>query len=268
MAHWQEHFRAAYGPWAVVAGASEGLGAEWATQLAALGLNLVIIARRADRLDELANKIKVASQVDVRVVPLDLAMPDIGDVVTAATADIDIGLLVYNAARSVIGTFLDQPLADHFDEIQVNVRAPLTLAHTLGKRFVARGHGGIILMSSLSATMGSSYIANYAATKAYNLVLAEGLWEELRTRGVDVLACSAGAVGTPNYAASQPQRNQASMLPQAVVAETLPQLGKVPSFIPGQSNRLAAFALRRLMPRRATIKLMGGVMRGMYAKKS
>ncbi|HEX6778589.1 MAG TPA: hypothetical protein VF099_10340, partial [Ktedonobacterales bacterium] len=92
------------------------------------------------------------------------------------------------------------------------------------------------------------------------------LWEELRTRGVDVMACCPSAVTTPNYLASAPAKTQpGTMTAQAVVAETLAALGTTPSFIPGRSNRLSAFALRR-MPRKATIRLMGSVMRGMYAK--
>jgi uncharacterized protein len=257
-------FRARYGPWAVVAGASEGLGAEYAAQLAARGLDLFLIARRRELLESLATKLAERHGVQVRTLAHDLAHEDAASVVAAETADLDIGLLVYNAALSVIGPFLERPLEEHVTEVMVNCRAPLTLAYTLGRRMLARGRGGIILMSSLSATMGSALIANYAATKAYNLVLAEGLWDE-RARGVDVMACSAGAVATANYEASAPKGGGGSaMPPRRVVAETLAALGKHPSFIPGRGNRLADFALRRLLPRRATIVIMGRVTRGMY----
>ena len=266
MGRWHERFKARYGPWAVIAGASEGLGAEWATQVAASGLNVVLIARRKDALDELAARLASRHGVAVRVLALDLGAEDVGDAVAAATADLDVGLLVYDAARSIIGPFLDRPLADHLNEIQVNCRAPLILAYTLGQRMVARGRGGIVLLTSLSATMGSAYIANYAATKAYNLVLAEGLWEELRAGGVDVLACCAGATRTPGYVASAPKGRQATMTPRAVVAETLRQLGKRSSFIPGAGNRLAALFLRRALPRRTAITIMAGVTRRMHAR--
>jgi short-subunit dehydrogenase len=266
MGRWDERFKARYGPWAVIAGASEGLGAEWATQMAASGLNIVLISRRKERLDELAARLASQHGVAVRTLALDLGSEEVGDEVASATGDLDVGLLVYDAARSIIGPFLVQPLADHLNEIQVNVRAPLILAYTLGQRMVARGRGGIVLLSSLSATMGSAYIANYAATKAYNLVLAEGLWEELRAGGVDVLACCAGATRTPGYVASAPRGRQATMTPRAVVAETLRQLGKRPSFVPGAGNRLAALFLRRVLPRRTAITIMAGVTRGMYAR--
>ena len=260
-------FAARYGTWALVAGASEGLGAEFATQLAMQGLNLVLVARRADRLDELATQLAASYGAQVRTLALDLGHADAAVVITTQTADIEVGLLVYNAARSVIGPFLERPLQDHLNELDVNCRAPVTLAHALGQRMVERGRGGIVLMSSLSATHGSPLIANYAATKAYNLVLAEGLWDELRAHGVDVLACCAGATTTPNYLASAPRRGagtRSAMSPQAVVVETLAALGKGPSVIPGRFNRLAGFLMRRLLPRRTTITIMGRTTRGMY----
>lgn len=263
----RSRFRDHYGPWAVVAGASEGLGAAWAEHLATYGLNLVLAARRQDMLDTLAARLAKQHSITTRVLALDLAAPKTPDALLAATADLDIGLLIYNAAHSVIGPCLDRPLDDHLTEIAVNVRAPLALGYGFGQRFVARGHGGIILLSSLSATMGSAMIANYAATKAYNLVLAEGLWEEVRTRGVDVLACCPSAVSTPNYQASAPKRSQAVVTPDLVVRETLHQLGRRPSFIPGGSNQAAAFILRRLLPRRMVVRIMGGVMRGMYPER-
>ncbi len=263
------NFRAHYGPWAVVAGASAGLGAEFATQLAARGLNLVLIARRKELLDELGAKLTQDYAIEVRPLELDLAREDAGPVVEAATSDIDVGLLVYNAAISMIGPYLQTSLQDHLDEIAVNCRAPLTLSYILGQKMVKRRRGGIVLMSSLSSSQGSALITNYTATKAYNRILAEGLWEELRTQGVDVMACSPSAVSTPNYLASAPRSGRISastMAPHAVVTETLAALGKQPVIIPGWSNRLANVFMRRVLPHKTAIKLMGRVMRGMYLK--
>lgn len=259
-------FRSRYGPWAVVAGASEGLGAEYATQIAAYGLNVVLIARREPPLRDLAEQLTARYGIETLPLPLDLAREDAAAVVEAATAELDVGMLVYNAALSVIGPFFDAPLEDHLREVAINCRGPVSLAYVLGKRMLARGHGGIVLMSSLSATMGSALIANYAASKAYNMVLAEGIWEELRTRGVDVMACAAGAIATPGYLESAPKRGGGAMTPVRVVSETLAALGTTPSFIPGGGNRIAAFALRRLVPRASAIRLMGRVMRGMYVR--
>jgi uncharacterized protein len=264
MARSDAAFRERYGAWAAVAGASAGLGEEYATQLARRGLNLVLIARREDLLTALAARLTEEYGVHVLPLALDLSRPDAGEVVAQATHELHVGLLVYVAGLSVVGPFLERPLEDHLREIDVNCRGPLVLAYLLGQRMAARRRGGIILMSSLSATMGSALIANYAATKAYNMVLAEGLWEELRQAGVTVTAVAAGAISTPSYQASAPRGSQPIQTPQAVVTEALQRLGSTPQVIPGFSNRLSAFALRRLMPHTMTIRLMGRVMRGMY----
>ncbi len=123
-------------------------------------------------------------------------------------------------------------------------------------------------MSSLSSAQGSALVANYAATKAYNRILAEGLWEELRTQGVDVLACSAGPISTPGYIASLPASSKRStgmaLSTYTVVSETLAGLGRRPFVIPGRQYRLANFVMQRLVPTRFVIKIMGRVMRNMY----
>ncbi len=262
------NFRDRYGTWALVAGASEGLGAEFATQLAAKGLNLVLIARRNELLEQLGAQLTRDHAIEVRTLPLDLAREDTGNVVEAATSDIEIGLLVYNAALSRIGPYLEITLEDHLKEIAVNCRAPLTLSYLLGQHMLKRRRGGIILMSSLSSSQGSALITNYSATKAYNRLLAEGLWDELREQGIDVLTCSASAVSTPGYQTSAPRRSSrlsvSAMTPRAVVSETLAALGKQPVIIPGWTNRAANIVMQRLIPHKTAITLMGRVMRGMY----
>ncbi len=258
-------FRTRYGSWGLVAGASSGLGAEFAWQLAAKGLNLVLIARRAQALESLCAQLVTEHSIQVRALSLDLAAADAPQVITAATADLEIGLVVYNAAFSAIGPFFDRTLQDHLKEIETNCRTPLGLAYTFGKQMLTRRRGGIVFMSSLSALQGTALIANYTATKAYNLILAEGMWEELRQQGIDVLASCPGATSTPNYLASAPKSSVPSATPRAVVAETLAGLGKEPSVIPGYSNKLSAFAMQRLMPRKMAIAIMGKVLRSMYA---
>lgn len=270
MSHSSPDFLGRYGPWAIVAGASEGLGAEFATELAARGLNLVLIARRPPVLEELAEVIRNEYDVDVRALALDLGESNIASKLDEATSELEIGLLIYNAAYSLIGPFLDATIDEHSTELNVNCRAPLTLTHLFGRRMTDRGRGGIVLLSSMAGLQGSPLIANYAATKAYNLILAEGLWDELRESGVDVLACCAGATRTPNYERSRPATGGSSLVPVlepgAVVRETLAALGKRPSFIPGRRNRLAAALLNRFLSRKRAIAIMGNNMRAMYPK--
>jgi hypothetical protein len=257
-----------YGPWAVVAGASEGLGAAYAEALAERKMNLLLIARRKELLEELASGLMKEYNVKVYVLVLDLASPDAAERICQETEALDVGLLIYNAAFSAVGTFLNKPQEDHLKEVDTNIRTPLRLVYHFGTRMVAAGHGGIVLMTSLSAFQGSAYISNYSATKAFNLILAEGLWEEWRHDGVDVLACIAGAIRTPNYLASKPIRtgrfSDATLEPNEVVTETFAALGHQPTVIPGRMNRLSSFVMRRLLSRQAGIRFMGSVLRGMY----
>jgi len=254
-----------YGPWALVAGASEGLGAAFAEALAARGLDVVLVARRAAALEELAARLRAAHGVAVRVAAFDLASPSIADDLRAATQGLEIGLLVYNAAASGIGPFLDQPLADKLRVIDVNCRGPVVLADVLGRPMAARGRGGIILMASMAAAQGSAFIAAYAASKAFNLVLAESLWDELRERGVDVLGCRAGATRTPAYERSRPAADVGPMMePDAVAREALAALGKTPSMVPGVLNEVAAFFMNRVLSRGAAVRIMGRTTRKMY----
>lgn len=264
------NFAARYGPWAIVAGASEGLGAQYARQLATHGLNLMLIARRDELLQSLALDLSTKYPIEVKTIALDLSEPDVVDRIAQATDDLKIGLLVYNAAFSAVGPFLERPLEDHAKEIQTNAFTPLKLVYRFAGRMHARGRGGIILMSSLSAFQGSAYISAYAATKAFNIVLAEGLWEEWRERGVDILVCISGAIKTPNYIASAPAKTgglgDMAISPEQVVREALYNLGKGPYVIPGRMNRVSSFVMRHLLPRKTTVKFMGRILRGMYIK--
>jgi short-subunit dehydrogenase len=252
-----------YGPWALIAGASVGLGAEFARQLAAQKINLVLVARNPFALEKLANEMH-ALGVETRIVAADLADPALDAQLIDATRGLEIGLVVYNAAHSQIGPFLDQPIEEQLRTIDVNCRGPLVLAHRFGRAMRARRRGGILLMTSLAALQGSPMIAAYAASKAFNLVLAESLWDELRSSGVDVLACRAGATRTPGYQASKPIGSTPLMEPGPVVTAALASLGRGPSIVPGRFNRLASFFLNRLMPRTLAIRTMGRATRKIY----
>ncbi len=254
-----------YGPWALVAGASEGIGAAFAEEIAARGLHLVLLARRIEPLEEVARRIRAAHGVEVVTASVDLGAPSVLNDVHRVVEGREVGLLVYNAALSLVGPFLEQPLADKLRLIDVNCRGPLILSDELGRAMVRRGRGGIIILSSLAGTQGTGHVLTYAASKAFNLVLAEGLWYELREHGVDVLACRAGATRTPGFEASKPRRVMAPMMePRAVAVEALAALGKGPSMVPGALNRAVAFFMARVMPRRAAVTTMGKATRDMY----
>ena len=255
-----------YGPWALVAGATEGIGRAFSLELAQAGFSLVLLARRQSLLDELASELRSAHRAEVRTLAIDLGEPDVIERVRAVSDGREVGLVVYNAAMSVVGSFLESDVAERLKEIDVNCRGPLRFAHHFGQAMAARGRGGIILMSSLSGRQGTAFVTSYAASKAFNTVLGEGLWCELKERGIDVLTCEAGATSTPSFLKSQPKdqgKTARPMDPADVARAALLSLGKVPNVVPGAFNRLA-FVVMRLVPRKQAIRLISAATRKMY----
>lgn len=264
-------FTEKYGPWALVAGASVGLGAAFASELAQKGVNVALIARKPGPLGELSADLQRRYNVSVKTIPLDLAAPDMLKTIAAETDDLEIGLLVYNTAYMLIGPFLEHSLDKQLRSIDVNCRGPLTLAHHFGQKMVERKRGGIILMSSLSGLQGAPWLASYGATKAFNIVLAEGLWYELKDEGVDVLVCCAGAIATPNYIASQPVA-LGGMAPkplstEKVAREAVAALGKKHMVVPGRAYRFSSMLLDKFMSRKRRIKIMADSTKKMYGDR-
>jgi short-subunit dehydrogenase len=245
-----------YGRWALVAGASEGLGAAFARALAAAGFDLVLIARRAAPLEALAAELRALGR-EVEVHAFDLAAPELEARLSSLAERRELGVVVYNAALSIIAPFLDTPLADKQRILDVNTRGPLTAAHVLGGAMAARGRGALVLVSSLTAFWGSAWVATYGATKAFNLALGEALAVELGPRGVDVVVACAGATRTPGFeAATAGKKAPKSMSPDEVARQTLARLPRRGAFVPGGFNRFAQFLMQRLMPRRTAVRLM------------
>ena len=256
-----DEFRHKYGPWAVIAGGSEGIGQSFALQLAARGLHLVLLARRAPALEETAARIRAAHVVEVVTASVDLTAGQLEQTIPALCADKDVGLVIYNAgSMHGAGLFVDQPLERSLALVQLNCVGPLWFTHHFGRRLRQRGRGGIVLMASMAGLAGTGFAAAYAATKAFDIVLAESLWFELRTSGVDVLGLIAGATRTPAMersgvrfkdsqtpaaTAADSGPNVVPMEPDDVAAEALAHLGEGPVWIAGTRNRDAAEWLRR-----------------------
>jgi len=245
-----------YGPYALVAGGSNGLGAAFAESLARRGLNLILIAREKERLEATADRLRKAYSVDILSFAVDLADYDkVKNIIT--DINVSIGLLVYNAAYAPIGLFENTNEEQLSLAANVNVKTPLLLTKNLCAQMIKKQRGGIVLMSSLTAGQGSPKLAAYAATKSFNAILAEGLWNELRPHGVDVIGCCAGAVLTPGYQQAEKTKQAPGTLTANKVAEqTLKALGKGPIVIPGTVNKLARFVLTRIMSRKTAIDIM------------
>ncbi|MFE7624989.1 SDR family NAD(P)-dependent oxidoreductase [Streptomyces sp. NPDC057509] len=186
-----------YGPWAVVAGGSEGVGASFAHRLADAGINLVLIARKPGPLEETAARVR-ARGVEVRTLALDLLGPGAPDKVAAATDGLEVGLLVFNAGANSYGhDFVSGDLERVQGVLDLNITAQLALTHHFGAPMKERGRGGILLVGSLSGYLGQARISVYSAAKAFSRVFAEGLWLELRPHGVHVLELVLGVTRTP-----------------------------------------------------------------------
>ncbi len=251
-----DSFAARFGPFAIVAGASEGLGEAFAHAIAARGVSVVLVARRKDALESVARSIAEKHEVEARVVATDLATAGWSRVVAEHTRELDIGLGVYNAAYSFIAPLLERPLEDAMRVIDVNVRGPVELVHAIAPKMIEKKRGGVVLMSSLAGFQGGPRLAAYAASKAFNIVLAESLWAELAPHGVSVLASCPGAVRTPSYLKTTDKEAPGTLDALDVANRTLDALGGGPTFVPGAVNKLARFFLGRLLPRSTTVGIM------------
>ena len=252
-----------YGRWAVVTGASSGMGREFALQLAEEGFNLILAAGRIDRLDELAEALITAHGVEVRTVEADLTDPAGIEAVNKAAADIDLGLVVNNAGSASPGAFLKVPVDDQLRTVELNVSAPLQLAHTLGGQMIDRGRGGFIFVGSTSGFTGAPYMSNYAATKAYLGSFAEGLRVEWAKHGVDVLVVHPGPTRTEMVDMDGIDFGKVPMawMEAATVArKSLNALGHRSVLVPGGPNKFMRFVTTRLLPRRASVAMWGKLM--------
>jgi short-subunit dehydrogenase len=246
-----------YGPWAVVAGGSDGIGAAFAASAAARGCHVVLVSRRIEKLELTAEAIRAAHGVEVRTVAVDLTSPDVMDAVAGATADLDVGLVVYNAgATHGVARFIDRPVEDQLYLVDLSCRGPVLWTHHFGRRLAARGRGGIVLLSSMSAFGGSAFTVTYAATKGFDVNLAEGLWRELGPEGVDVLVAVAGLTRTPSMEQSGCKLEGFPLMePEDVAEGALDALGGPEAVHITEANR-EAFAGMRSLPRAEVVEYM------------
>jgi short-subunit dehydrogenase len=250
---------AKYGPWGIVAGGSDGTGIAFGHEMAARGINVVLVARREAVLTAAAGEIGSAHGVAVRTVTLDLATPGAITELAEATSGLEVGLLVYNAgADDAPGPFLGKDLPAHLSMVQRNCASVLEAAHRFGAPMVRRGRGGLIVVTSGAAWAGGADMATYGASKSFDLILAEALWAEWRPSGVDVLALVLGKTDTPALrrlleAAGQPDDGLAS--PQDVARTALDHLGDGPTWLYGSPEPAGASPLGAL-PRRTAVQTL------------
>jgi short-subunit dehydrogenase len=247
-----------YGPWALVTGASGGIGEAFARALAAEGFALVLVARREARLQALAAELAARHGTIVRILAVDLATQGGTQAAIEAGQAVDLGLLVAAAGFGSSGSFLATSVAEETAMLELNCRAVLALTHRFAQSFATRGRGGIVLLSSVVAFQGVPQAAQYAATKAWVQSLAEGIAPELQARGVDVVAAVPGPVRS-GFAARARMTFGATDRPEGVARRTLAALGRRVTVRPGPLSMLLGLSLSAL-PRGLRSRVLGRAM--------
>jgi len=237
-----------YGPWALVTGASSGIGAEFAVQIAEAGLNVALTARRRDRLEALSAAIEGRCGVRTLAIPMDLGEPGAPEALDGATRDLDLGLLVNNAGFGAVGLFRGQDPDRLEAMIRLNCIVPVRLTHRFLSRTAARKRSGVVIVSSVAGYQGTPYMACYGATKGFDLLFGESLASEFAGEPVDILVVSPGSTRSEFHevAGAVPH---ASADPGDVVAEALRALGRKHTVATGLAVKLQANS-GRFFPRR------------------
>ncbi|HEU4471597.1 MAG TPA: SDR family NAD(P)-dependent oxidoreductase [Flavisolibacter sp.] len=250
-----------FGEWAVITGASSGIGLELTRRVAESGINVVLVARSEGKLQAIAAELATDYGITTRVIAADVSTPRGLGLVMNITKDLPVGLLVLSAGYGTSGSFLKSLVDQETDMLRVNCEAVLVLTQHFAKQFAEQRRGGIILMSSIVAFQGVPFAAHYAATKAYVQTLAEGLAKELRPFGVSVLAAAPGPV-TSGFEKRAGLKMSSALKPQEVGVPILKALGKQTTVFPGGLTKLLITGLRTV-PRWGKVSIMEKVMRGM-----
>jgi short-subunit dehydrogenase len=263
-------FSKRYGQWALVAGAAEGIGAAFCEELATRGMNLIMVDVKGAEMELLATDLEGNYSISVRRLLLDLSHYDAAETMIAIMKELDCRLLVYNAAYSRVKPFLEAGPGELDMYLDVNARTPLKLVHEFAGFLKEAGKpGGILLMSSLAGLWGTSLVAAYSGTKAFNLALAEALSHELKPHKINVSVVCAGATATPGYLGTNPSYGfirPSVMEPGRVASIALNHLGRKTLIIPGISNKLTYFLLTRIFPRSVSANLVNLTMARTYKK--
>jgi len=247
-----------YGQWAVIAGASDGIGLAFAEKLAAEGMNLILLARRESLLNEIAARIENAYDVQVKPIKLDLTSPDMRDSLESISNEFEVGMLVYNAGvNHEMGLFLDRPLDEALTCVSLNCEGVVTAGHIFASQMVERQKGAIILLSSGAGEAGSAYQATYSAAKGFVTRFAESMWQELHIRGLHVMGLIAGATNTPSVQHLGLNKDgiiseDGLMDPPEVAEYAIERLGKDVICVPGDHNREGLEMLRAMSRQEAS----------------
>src|SRR5882762_3913306 len=258
-----------FGPWALITGASSGIGREFARQIAASGINIVLVARREALLKEAGVEFSKRFGVEHRVVVLDVSQEDFIGQLASATDDLDIGLVVSNAGTGNPGEFLKLDRQLHRTTLRISTMAHLDITHHFGAKLAKRHRGGIILAGAMGAEAGVPYMANDGAAKAYVHSLGEALHYEFKPLGVYVTVLAAGFTNTAVLDKFGLDPKTMPMKPMSVeqcVSEALSSLRRNRSkIVPGRLNRI----LNALVPASLARKIEADlIVKGLASKSA
>lgn len=252
-----------YGAWALITGASAGIGEAFARYLARAGVDVILVARRKERLEALATHLTQQHGVQALAIPLDLTDAHFLETLIERVGDREVGVLVNNAGYGSAGEFVGRDPAREADMVRLNCWAPVVLTHHFVRPMVARRKGAILFVASVVAYQPMPFMTTYSATKAFNLFLGEGLWYELQKYHIDVLALSPGSTDTEFQQVAHMTRGPLVASPEQVVETAMRALGRRPSAVDGVINGLLAFA-HRALPRWLALRLAGEIMGALH----
>ena len=258
-----KHIKRKYGTWAVITGASSGIGKASAELLAKQGVNIVLVARNLQRLEDAAKDIRQRFSVETKTIQADLTHPEAVQLMYDQTKDLDVGLVMPNAGMEVVGDFAYTDWETNQKLIQLNVVVPAQMANLFGRQMAERKRGAILFVSSMIGYQGTPLLANYAASKSYIITLGEALHVELKRHGVDVLVLSPGLTMTPMSASMDIDFRKLPMTsqkPQTVARLGLRLLGRRATVVSGYMNSFMVWS-NRFVPRSWPVALFGVLLR-------
>lgn len=253
-----------YGSWALVTGASQGIGRAFAISLAKQGLNVFLVARNPAALQTLCQEIENRYGVQATFLAQDISNPDSHAALLSGTQNLDIGLYVLSAGFGSAGDFFKLPIENELNMVELNCRRILEQCYDFGQRLATRQRGGLILFSSLLAFQGTPFSSNYAATKAYVQSLGEGLAIELKAHNIDVLNVAPGPTNT-GFASRANMSMSMTLTPEVVAEQALAALKKRHTIRPGWLSKLLGWSLA-MAPRWVAVRIIGHIMKGMAPK--
>ena len=249
-----------YGEWALVTGASSGVGKEMAKEIAKRGINVMLVARREALLQELAQEIEKSSKVKTKIIVADFADEHAVEQVILECSEYEVGLLINNVGYALTGEFSNNSMEDELALLNVNIKTPTLLAHHFSVKMKKREKGGIIFLSSIMALGAAANWASYNASKAHNLLLAEGIGEELKPYNVNVIALTPGSIKSGFGERSSTKAMPMALNPKRVAKCGLWMMGRKRTHTAGLINKIISLSTR-ITPRFINTKIFSFVVR-------